>query len=263
MAAHTGRGFHVDLGGRTALITGASSGVGRHLAEVFAASGANVVLAARRETLLNELCATLTQAGGKVFAVRMDVTDEKSVQSAYEAAQTHFGPIDSVIANAGMNIPSSALKMPVEDFEKVLAVNLRGVFLTVREGARRMIAAGSVQRGHGRILIISSVTSERVYAGISAYSATKAAVIQFGRVVAKDWALKGINVNVLCPGFMQTELTDELWDSEFGRALVEGFPRRRVMAAEALDGMALYLSSDFSAHVTGSVVTVDDGQTLA
>jgi NAD(P)-dependent dehydrogenase (short-subunit alcohol dehydrogenase family) len=255
--------YFVDLRGRTALITGASSGIGRRLAAVLAKSGANVVIAARRAALLDELAETIEKTGGKVLAVQMDVTDESSVHAGFAAAEARFGPVDSVIANAGTNTAASALKMALEEFDKVVNVNLRGVFLTVREGARRMIAAGSAQRAHGRIVIVSSITSERPYVGIAAYSATKAAVVQLGRVAAKEWASRGINVNVICPGFMQTELTDELWDTDFGRCLLSNFPRRRIMDASALDTMVPYLVSDLSSHVTGSVITIDDGQTLA
>lgn len=249
--------------GRTALITGASSGIGRRFATVLAENGANVVIGARRERLLDELQASIEAGGGRALAVAMDVSDESSVMAAYDEATRHFGEVDTVVANAGVIVPGSALKMSAADFDRVMAVNLRGVFLTAREGARRMAASGPAGVCRGRVILISSITAERPYQGISAYSASKAAVVQLGRVLAKDCAKKGINVNTLCPGFMETELTDDLWHTEFGRELVESFPRKRVMGREALDGLLLYLSSDWSAQVTGSVFTIDDGQSLA
>jgi NAD(P)-dependent dehydrogenase (short-subunit alcohol dehydrogenase family) len=190
----------------------------------------------------------------------MDVVDEASVVAAFDAAEAAFGPVDSVVANAGLNAGAGALKLAVEDFDAVMAVNVRGVFLTAREAARRMIASDAAMRG--RIVLISSITAEHVYGGLAAYAASKAAINQMGRVLARDWARKGINVNVLAPGYMATELTDDLWEHEAGRKLLAGFPRARVMGLEALDPLLLYLCSDASAQVTGSVFTVDDGQTL-
>jgi NAD(P)-dependent dehydrogenase (short-subunit alcohol dehydrogenase family) len=254
--------FRFDLAGRTALVTGASSGAGRRFARILAGSGANVVVGARRIDMLDALCAEIGAEGGQALAVRMDVSDEASTIAAFDAAERRFGGVDSVVANAGINIAGSALGIAAEDIDKVMAVNLRGVFLTVREGARRMIAAGSQERGHGRIAIISSVTSHHPAAGVAAYSATKAAVTQLGRALAKDWARKGVNVNVICPGYMLTDLTDGMWELDMGRKLLAEFPRGRIMDVDALDPMLLYLCSDVSAQVTGSVFTIDDGQTL-
>jgi NAD(P)-dependent dehydrogenase (short-subunit alcohol dehydrogenase family) len=255
--------FRVDLTGRTALVTGASSGIGRRFATVLAENGANVVIGARRYGLLDELKSSIETSGGRALAVTMDVSDEGSIIAAYDEASRHFGAVDTVIANAGVIISGSPLKMSAADFDKIMAVNLRGVFLTAREGARRMAVPGPAAACRGRIVIISSITADRPYHGISAYSASKAAVVQLGRVLAKDCARKGINVNTLCPGFMETELTHELWDTDFGRQLLDSFPRKRMMGPEALDGLLLYLSSDWSAEITGSVFTIDDGQSLA
>ena len=256
------QGFSFDLTGRTVLVTGASSGIGWRFGKILAASGAKVVLGARRIDRLGELKAEIEAAGGQALAVAMDVADEGSVVAAFDAAEAAFGAVDSVVANAGLNAGAGALKLAVEDFDAVMAVNVRGAFLTAREGARRMIANDAPTRGHGRIVVISSITREHVFGGLAAYAASKAAVTQMSRVLARDWARKGVNVNVLAPGYMATELTDELWDHEAGRKLLAGFPRGRVMGLEALDPLLLYLCSDASAQVTGSVFTVDDGQTL-
>jgi len=255
-------GFSFDLAGRVALITGASSGLGRRFAHSLATSGASVVIGARRVDLLDDLKGEIENGGGRALAVRMDVADEASVIAAYDAAEAAFGPVDTVVANAGLNAGGSALGLAAEDFDRVVAVNLRGVFLTVREGARRMVAAGAPERAHGRITIISSITAHHVSAGVAAYSATKAAVTQLGRSLARDWANKGINVNILCPGYIDTELNADIWNAPMGKALLARFPRRRVMDAAALDPMLLYLCSDISEQTTGSVFTIDDGQTL-
>ncbi len=254
--------FSFDLSGRVALVTGASSGLGRRFAAILAASGARVVIGARRADLLDALADEIVAAGGEALAVTLDVTDEASIVAAYDAAAARFGPVDTVIANAGLNVAGSALGLPAESFDQMIAVNLRGVFLTVREGARRMVAAGAPERGHGRIVIISSITAHQPAAGIAPYSATKAAVAQMGRSLAKEWASKGINVNVLCPGYVATEMNEAIWETSAGRTLLDGFARRRVMDESALDPMILYLGSNASAQTTGSIFTIDDGQTL-
>ncbi|MBN2973345.1 SDR family NAD(P)-dependent oxidoreductase [Roseomonas aeriglobus] len=251
-----------DCSGRVALVTGASSGIGRRFATILAQGGAAVVVAARRADMLAELEAEILAAGGRARAVAMDVADETSVIAAFDAAAAAFGPVDTVIANAGMNAPGSALGLDVDALDRLLSVNVRGVFLTAREGARRMVAAGSSEHGRGRIVLVSSITGAWVPTGTAAYAASKAAVNQMGRALANDWAGKGINVNVLAPGYMMTELTDDMWELPMGQKLLARFPRRRIMSAAALDPMLLYLASDASAEVTGSVFTIDDGQTL-
>jgi len=255
-------GFSFDLRNRTVLVTGASSGIGRRSAEILAASGANIVLAARRITLLETLRETIIGRGGRALALSMDVADEASTVTAYDAAEAEFGSVDSVVVNAGISLPGSALGISVEDFDRIMSVNLRGAFLTAREGARRMIAKGSAERRHGRIVMISSVTAADPPSGLAPYAASKAAVTQLGRCMAKDWAAKGINVNIIAPGYILTELNDGLWETDKGRKLLESFPRQRIMDAGGLDPMMLYLCSDASAQVTGSVFTLDDGQCL-
>ena len=251
-----------DLSGRTALVTGASSGIGAHFARTLSRAGARVALGARRLDHLDRLRAEIEAQGGEALAIRMDVTDEASTIAAYDAAARAFGPVDTVIANAGMSVPGSALGLDIEGFDRMVAVNLRGVFLTVREGARRMIAAGSAERGDGRIIIVSSITAQQISPGMAVYSATKAAVTQLGRVLARDWAGKGINVNVLAPGYIATDLTGGYFETPSGLRLKARFARERIMDLAALDPMLLYLSGGASAQTTGAVFTIDDGQSL-
>jgi len=251
-----------DLSGRVALVTGASSGLGERFARVLAGSGAKVVLGARRADKLEALKVEIIAAGGEAIAVSLNVADEASTIAAYDAAEAAFGPVDTVIANAGMNIEGSIVDLPIEAFDEVMGVNLRGVFLTVREGGRRLLAAGSRERGHGRIVITSSVTAQHVSPGVAVYSASKAAVLQMGRVLARDWARQGINVNMICPGYIRTALNSDWFDTEWGQKQMNGFPRKRLMEEGDLDAMVLYLASDASRAVTGTAFTVDDGQTL-
>jgi NAD(P)-dependent dehydrogenase (short-subunit alcohol dehydrogenase family) len=250
------------LAGRTVLITGASSGIGAALARAAAQAGAKVAAAARRADKLETLVAQIIAGGGTAQAFAMDVEDEASVIAGYDAVEAAFGPPDSVVANAGINVEGSALDIAIEDFDKVLAVNTRGVFLTAREGARRMIRAGSPDSQHGRIVLVASIGAHKVLPGLTAYVASKAATAHMGKSLAREWARKGINVNVLCPGYIKTEINDDWFDSEGGTKLVAGFPRKRLMETADLEAMALYLSSDAARAVTGSVFTVDDGQSL-
>ena len=255
-------GFSFDCAGRVALVTGASSGIGRRFATVLAASGARVVLAARRAALLDDVKDEIAAVGGQALAVTMDVTDAASTIAAYDAAAEAFGAIDTVVVNAGTAFGGSALGLPLDRVEQTIAVNLRGAVLTATEGARRMIAAGSPETGRGRIVFISSITADFVAPGTAIYAATKAGITQYARVLAKELAARGVNVNSISPGYMLTDLNADLWQSPHGAALMARFARPRLMRPDALDPMLLWLCSDVSAAVTGSDFVIDDGQTL-
>ena len=254
--------MNLTLTGRTLLLTGASSGIGAHFAVVAAAAGAKVVLGARRTDRLDQIVAEIKAKGGEAIAVAMDVADKASTIAAFDAAESAFGPVDSVIANAGMAIESAFLDHTPDEFDQLVSVNLRGVFLTVQEGAKRMMAAGSREREHGRITIISSITAQSIEPGLAAYSATKAAVLQMGKVLAREWARQGINVNSVLPGYIVTEINGDWFHTEGGQKQVLKFPRKRVMDIDSLDASLLYLSSDASKFVTGVGFTIDDGQSL-
>jgi NAD(P)-dependent dehydrogenase (short-subunit alcohol dehydrogenase family) len=250
------------LAGRTALITGASSGLGAHFARLFAAAGANVVLAARRQDRLIALAAEIEASGGRALAVALDVADEPSTLAAYDAAQQAFGVVDTIVANAGVGPSALAVDMPIEQLDETYAINVRGAFLTAREGARRLLTAGPETSARGRIVIVSSVTATTISARLGAYAASKAAVLHLGRHLAREWLKDGINVNVIQPGYLRTELTDDWFSSEGGSAHVASWPRRRLMEAEDMDGLMLFLASTESRSVTGATFVVDDGQLL-
>lgn len=251
-----------DLTGRVALVTGASSGLGAGFAKALAASGAKVVLAARRADRLAEQVAAIRAAGGEAIAVSMDVTDEASTRAAYDAAETAFGTVDTIVANAGVATEKVALGLSVEDVDGLLAANVRGVFLTATEGARRLEAAGSRERQHGRVVLIGSITADKVFPATSVYGASKAAVRQLGKGLAREWARRGISVNVIQPGYFESEMTADLFGSEAGKQFVATFPRQRLRPPSDLHAPLLMLCSDAAAGITGSVITVDDGQTL-
>lgn len=250
------------LQNRTVLVTGASSGIGRHFSRLFARQGARVIIAARRQGLLVELAQSIEAEGGTAFPVELDVRDAGSVKAAFDAAVSKFGSVDSVVANAGTNSEGLALDMGADEFDNLLAVNVKGVFLTIQEAARRMVAAGSSDREHGRIVIISSITANTVTPGLAAYSASKAAVQHLGKVVAREWARLGISVNVVNPGYIETELNAAWFESPGGQKQISKWPRRRLMEAADLDPIMTWLVSDAARRATGSVFTVDDGQSI-
>ena len=249
-------GSTFDLSGRVALVTGASSGLGAGFARRLSACGAKVVLAARRKELLEALAAEI---GSNTVAVSMDVSDERSVVAAFDTGEAAFGTIDTVIANAGASQDAMAVDMSVDAFDTAMNVNLRGTFLTAREGARRMMAT---RQEKGRIVLISSITAREPSPGLSAYAASKAGVVQLGRTLAREWMRKGININMISPGYIRTELNEDWFATEAGEKQISRFPRKRLMAQEGLDEMLLYLCSDASEYVTGAEFIMDDGQTL-
>lgn len=251
-----------DLSGRVALVTGASSGLGAGFARALAAAGAKVVLAARRADKLAEQVAQIRAAGGEAVAVSMDVTDEASTKAAYDAAEAAFGTVDTIIANAGVATEKMAMSLSVDEVDFLFAANVRGVFLTATEGAKRLDAAGSREKQNGRIVLIGSITAEKVFPATSVYGATKAAVRHLGKALAREWARRGISVNVIQPGYFESEMTAVLFESDVGAQMVKSFPRQRMRPATDLHAPLLLLCSDAAQGITGSVITVDDGQTL-
>ena len=250
-----------DLNGRVALVTGASSGFGERWARR-ASAGARVVLAARRVERLAALAEDIRAAGGEALPVALDVSDEAATIGAYDAAEAAFGTVDTIVANAGTSNDKLALDLTAVEFEQTLAINLTGVFLTAREGARRLIAANQAERG--RVVVVSSITAKKHYAAMPAYAASKAGVLHLTRLLAREWARKGICVNALLPGYIETEMTGELFaeGNKGGEWLMNSFPRRALTPIEALDAPLLLFCSDLAAHLTGAELTVDDGQSL-
>ncbi|MEE4339070.1 SDR family NAD(P)-dependent oxidoreductase [Erythrobacter sp.] len=246
----------VDLSGRTALITGASSGLGARFGRILAANGARVALGARRKDRLEALAA---QIGSNASAIAMDVAREADVIAGYDAAQAAFGTVDTVIANAGIDGAGLMTEMSEEEIERTLAINLKGAILTAREGAKRMMAAGVT---NGRIVLVASITAFEPSPGLVAYAASKAGVVQAARSMAREWARKGICVNTISPGYIRTAINDEWFDTEPGRKQIARFPRKRLMEESGLDGPVLFLCSDAAEFVTGADFVLDDGQTL-
>ncbi len=246
----------VNLSGRTALITGASSGLGARFGRILAASGAQVALGARRKDRLEALA---SEIGDGAAAVAMDVASEADIIAGYDAAEAALGPIDTVIANAGVDGNGMAVDVSEAEIEQTLSINLKGAILTAREGAKRMIANGVTK---GRIVMVASITAFEPSPGLVAYAASKAGVVQAAKSMAREWARYGICVNTISPGYIRTAINDEWFDTEPGKKQIARFPKKRLMGEEGLDGPVLYLCSDAAEFVTGTNFVLDDGQTL-
>jgi NAD(P)-dependent dehydrogenase (short-subunit alcohol dehydrogenase family) len=244
------------LKGRRVLITGASSGLGSHFARLAARCGAKVVIGARRKARLDALAVELRALGSpQVTVLELDVASEASVAMAFGEIAASGAALDVVVNNAGISAGAKAIEQPIAQFDEVMAVNLRGVWLVATEAARRWVAAG---RG-GSIVNIASIQGERVAPGISAYSTSKAGVVHMTRSLALEWARHGIRVNVIEPGYIHTDLTDEMWQTEYGTALIKRIPMRRLGRPEELDGALLLLATEAGSWMTGAAIAVDGG----
>ena len=248
-----------SLQGKVALVTGASSGFGRHFATVLSQAGAKVVVAARRTQRIEAATREINAAGGQAIAVTMDVTDSASVCAALDQAEQAFGVVTVVVNNAGITIPKLLLDLTDDDWQDVIDTNLNGVAFVTRESARRMIAGAT----GGSIVNVASILAERVQKALTNYAASKAAVVQFTKAAALELAQHNIRVNALCPGYFQTELNGEWFKTRDGQALIKRIPQRRTGDLADLNGPLLLLASDAGALMTGSAITVDGGHVLS
>ena len=248
-----------SLKGKVALVTGASSGFGRHFATVLSQAGAKVVLAARRTELIQAEADNIIAGGGVAMAVTMDVTSSASIAAALDEIESAFGVVTIVINNAGITIPKLLLDLSDDDWTNVIDTNLTGVAYVARESARRMIAAGV----GGSIVNIGSILAERVQKALTNYAASKAAVVQFTKAAALEFAQYNIRVNALCPGYFNTDLNSEWFKTSEGQALIKRIPQRRTGTLSELNGPLLLLASDAGSLMTGSAVTVDGGHVLS
>jgi NAD(P)-dependent dehydrogenase (short-subunit alcohol dehydrogenase family) len=253
-------GIEVNLEGKIALVTGASSGLGERFAKVLAAGGAQVVLASRRVERLKELRAEIEADGGAAHVVQLDVTDYASIRAAVAHAETEAGPIDILVNNSGVSTTQRLIDVTAEDYAFVMDTNQRGAFFVAQEVGKRMIARakGDATKQH-RIVNIASVAGLRAVSQLGIYSMSKAAVVHMTRAMAVEWGRYGINVNAICPGYITTEINEDYFASEQGERLLEILPRKRTGKPEDLDGLILLLASDQSSFINGSIITADDG----
>jgi NAD(P)-dependent dehydrogenase (short-subunit alcohol dehydrogenase family) len=250
------------LAGQTAIITGASGGLGAHFARLLAAEGAAVALTARRLDRVETLAGEIAGAGGRAMALRLDVADAESIPAAFGEIEAAMGPVSILINNAGVGGEGQALDLTVETWDQTFDVNVRGVFFAAQAAARIMLANGAAERADARIVNIASIASHTVLPGLSAYNASKASVAMLTRSLAREWARKGIAVNALCPGYIETDINGFWWGTEGGQKQLKLFPRRRLMEATDLDAAFMMLCGPAARAIAGSVITIDDGQTL-
>ncbi len=247
-----------DLTGKVALITGASSGLGLHFAEVLAENGAAVVLVARRLERLTVLATRIRKAGGRAEAICADVNDRDPMMRAFDAAERSLGTVDILVNNAGIAHSNRVTDLPPEEWRRVLSTDLDAVFFWSQEGARRLIAAGK----GGAIVNIASIAGLAVSKGIAAYAAAKAGVIQLTKALGLELAARSIRVNAIAPGWIATELNREYLMSDRGMALKREVPLGRFGEERDLDGALLLLASDAGRYMTGTTVVVDGGQII-
>ena len=256
-------GIEVNFEGKIALVTGASSGLGARFAKVLAQAGAQVVLAARRTDRLKELRAEIEAEGGAAHVVALDVTDYGSIKSAIAHAETEAGPIDILVNNSGVSTTQKLVDVTPDDYAYVMDTNQRGAFFVAQEAAKRMIArAKGDPKLHHRIINIASIGGIRVMPQIGIYCMSKAAVIHMTKAMAIEWSKYGINVNAICPGYIETDINSEFLNSDQGQTLVAQLPRKRIGKPEDLDGILLLLAAEESHFVNGAVISADDGASI-
>ncbi len=255
--------YSIDLSGRVAFVTGASSGLGAQFARTLARAGAGVVLASRRIEKLKELRARIEGEGGDAHVVELDVTDHDSIKSAVAHAETEMGSIDILVNNSGVSTTQRIQDVTPEDYDFIFNTNVKGAFFVAQEVGKRMLArsrgAAPGSFTGGRIINIASMAGLKVLPQIGAYCMSKAAVVQMTRAMALEWGKFGINTNAICPGYIDTEINHHHWQTEQGQKLVQMLPRKRVGSPADLDALLVMLASNESHFVNGAVIAADDG----
>ena len=247
-----------DMSGRRVLVTGGGTGLGERFARTLAAAGATVILAARRADRLGQAAAAIRAAGGEAHCVSMDVASAASVAEAF-AAVAALGPLDVLVNNAGTAADKPLLDIGEDEWDRVMDANLKGAWLVARAAATMMVASGT----GGAIVNIASILGSAVQQRTGPYGAAKAGLLQLTRAMALEWARHGIRVNAIAPGYYRTDMAADFLDSAAGGQLLKRIPQRRLGDPGDLDGAILLLASGASAYMTGSVVTVDGGLSLA
>ena len=241
------------------LVTGGSSGFGRHFAHFLADNGAKITLAARRAEALASVVSEINASGSKAQSVILDVTVAEKIDGALAEAEAGFGPLHAGVNNAGVTATKPALDQDERSWDSVIDTNLKGVWLVAQASAKRMIA----NKVKGSIVNIASILGLRVAGAVAPYAISKAGVVQMTKALALEWARYGIRINALAPGYFATELNDDFFESEHGQALIKRVPQRRLGELSELNGPLLLLISNAGSFMTGSVVAVDGGHLVS
>ena len=258
--------YSIDLSGRVAFITGASSGLGAQFARTLARAGAGVVLASRRVEKLKELRARIEGEGGDAHVIELDVTDHMSIKAAVAHAETEMGSIDILVNNSGVSTTQRLQDVTPQDYDFIFDTNVKGAFFVAQEVGKRMLArsrgAAPGSFTGGRIINIASMAGLKVLPQIGAFCMCKAAVVQMTKAMALEWGRFEINVNAICPGYIDTEINHHHWQTEQGQKLMQMLPRKRIGSPEDLDALVVLLSSSQSHFINGAVIAADDGFAL-
>ncbi len=248
----------MELMGRVALVTGASSGLGRHFARLLAREGATVVVTARRGDALTALAGEIVQEGGACIPAVMNVADPESVARVFDRLADELSqPLSILVNNAGVTQTRAAIDVTAAEWAQVVGPNLSGAFFVAQHAARLM------QQQGGTIVNVASILGERVAKGLAAYVTSKAGLIQLTKALALEWAPLGIRVNALAPGYIETDLNRDFFASEAGRRLIARIPQRRLGQMSDLDGPLMLLCSDQSRYMTGTVIAIDGGHLVS
>ncbi len=251
--------MQVDLSGKVALITGATSGLGERFAQVLAQNGAKVVVTGRRVDRLADLKSRIEADGGEILALPLDVLDNTLIAKCVGDTIDAMGQIDILVNNSGIGDPGFATDFSEDKYDRIMGTNARGAFFMAQAVGRHMIE----KEVEGRIINIASMAATNVISGLSVYCMSKAACLHMTHALALEWARYGINVNAICPGYIRTEINDAHWETEAGKRAIARMPRRRVGAPEDLDGiLLLFASAREGRFITGASLDVADGQTL-
>ncbi len=256
MRAMSGAWF--DLSGKVAVVTGGSKGLGRSIAGALAHAGAEVVVTSRTEADLDQAAAELREHGTRVVSVRSDVSSEDSIAAMVRDVIDRFGRIDILVNNAGIEGVGGVTEMPVEYWDHVLEVNLRGPMLCCKHVGPHMI-----QQRRGKVINVGSVLASRVARYMGAYAASKAGLVQLTRTLALEWIHHNVQVNALCPGYFLTPMNEEFFASDAGRKLITKLPIGRLGDTHEIEGAAVFLASDATSYITGTTLSVDGGHSLA
>jgi NAD(P)-dependent dehydrogenase (short-subunit alcohol dehydrogenase family) len=255
--------YNIDLSGRVALVTGASSGLGEQFARTLSGAGAAVVLAGRRVERLKTLRAEIEGNGGDAHVVMMDVTDPVSIRAAVAHAETEVGGIDILVNNSGVSSTQKLVDVTEDEFDYIFDTNTRGAFFVAQEVGKRMLARarGSAPGTFtgGRIVNIASMGGLKVSPHVGVYCMSKAAAVHMTRAMALEWGKYGINVNAICPGYIDTEINHNQWATEAGQRLIDNLPRKRVGQPKDLDALLMMLCANESHFINGAVIQADDG----